>query len=144
MTVATRPPVREVDTFRDRFNRMLAEFDSLPFELWERLPVPIDLQETEDRIVVKATLPGIKAEDIEIDVRDQTLYLRGESREEREEKEGTWHRRERRLGRVERSMTLPATVDPGQTDALLTDGVLTVTLVKQEPSAGRKITVRTQ
>lgn len=103
----------------------------------------IDLQETEDEIVVKATMPGIKSEDIEVKVAQNTLTIRGESREAREETQGTWHTRERRMGSVYRSMTLPSPVSEDRAEATMSDGVLKIRLPKSGDTTGKRIEVKT-
>lgn len=143
MSMTAWSPRREIEAFKERFNRLLEDIDTWPREFVDVSMMAVDVQETDDKVVVKAEMPGIKAEDIEVDVRDTTLYLRGETKEEREESEGTWHRRERRIGRVERAVTLPAPVDSASADAVISDGVLTVTLPKREPTPTQKIVVKT-
>ncbi len=70
------------------------------------------------------------------------LTIQGETREERDETEGTWHRRERRLGRVYRAVTLPSDVDDENAEASLTDGVLEIRLPKTEPAEQRRIPIQ--
>lgn len=142
MTLAPRSPMRELEAFRDRVNRMLADLEGMPAEWRESSAVPVDMKETDDDITVRATMPGIKPEDVDINIRNGVLHLRGTSQEEREEKEGTWHRRERRFGRVERSLTLPAPVDIEKTEAELVNGVLAVTMPKMEPTPHKRISVK--
>jgi len=141
LTIPDRP-VRQALTLRERFDRLLDELESWPFELWENLPVPVDMQETDDEVIVTATMPGIRMEDIEINLQGSTLTIRGESREEREETTGTWHRRERKIGSVERRVLVPVAVDADRAEASLRDGVLRVRLPKQNPEPVRKIEVK--
>lgn len=142
MTITTTRPTPPVDTFRDRINRMLAEAEGWPFELWDRIPMPVDVEETDGEIVVTASMPGYARDEIDINVRNGTLYIEGATEDEREEKEATWHRRERRVGTVKRSILLPAAVDDERAEATLRDGVLRVTLPKRDQAPGRKISVQ--
>jgi HSP20 family protein len=103
---------------------------------------PVDLLETGEEVVEKASLPGVKPEDIEISVTGQLLTVRGESREEKEEKAQNYYRRERRHGTFVRQMTLPAEVDSTKADATFEDGVLRLTLPKAEAAKPKTIKVQ--
>lgn len=142
MSITTTRPAPLADTFRDRVNRMLADFESWPYELWDRVPMPVDVEETETEVIVTASMPGYTKDEIEINVRNGTLHIQGVTEDEREERDATWHRRERRVGTVQRSILLPAPVDDERAEATLKDGVLKVTLPKTDMTPGRKITVQ--
>ena len=144
MSITTRRPDQPVDTFRDRINRMFAEVEGWPYEIMERIPVPVDVEETDDQIVVTASMPGYTTEEIEINVRNGSLHIQGVTEDEREEKDATWHRKERRVGTVKRSVLLPAVVDDERAEATLRDGVLQVTLPKRDPTPVRKIEVQSE
>ena len=105
---------------------------------------PIDLCETADEAVVKAWLPGVKAEDIDISVTGQVLTLRGESNEEHEEKSQNYYRRERRSGTFLRQISLPTEVDSARAEASFEDGVLKLRLPKAEAVKPRTIKVHTK
>ncbi|MBO6935952.1 MAG: Hsp20/alpha crystallin family protein [Deltaproteobacteria bacterium] len=101
----------------------------------------VDIVESPDAFEVRAEIPGMKAEDIHIDVEKNVLTLRGE-RQLEETTEGTDYKRvERSYGTFTRSFTLPETVDDEQIEAKLTDGVLTVRLPKREAPSARRIEV---
>jgi HSP20 family protein len=136
MSVATRSPFREIESLRERIDRL---FGDLPTE--SKVP-PIDVQEMDDQVVVKATMPGIKPEDIEVTVENGMLKIYGESKEERDETKGTWHLVERSYGSVSRSIMLPAAVTEDAAEAKLEDGVLEVRLPKAAPSAQTRIEVK--
>ena len=102
---------------------------------------PVDLYETDDQVVVKASLPGVKPEDIDISVSGQLLTLRGESKEEHEEKAQNYYRRERRSGSFVRQFTLPAEVDASKADARFEHGVLNLSLPKAESLKPKTIKV---
>jgi HSP20 family protein len=102
----------------------------------------VDLTDTNGEFTLTAELPGVKPKDVEVNVEDDALTIRGEKKEER--KEETKNRRlyERSYGSFERSFTLPRSVDPDQVKADFENGVLTVHLPKREGAMGRKIEIR--
>ncbi len=102
----------------------------------------LDVSETENNFVVKASVPGINPDDLEINFTDNTLTIQGETKEERTDENERYHVRERRFGRFMRSMTLPVAVNSEQIDAQYDNGVLTLTLPKAEETKPRKINVR--
>lgn len=103
----------------------------------------LDLWEDEGQLYVEAELPGLNLEDLEIYVnRKRQLILRGE-RKRPEAQAGTWHRQERGYGKFARSLTLPLNVDPDRVEARFNQGVLTITLPKEEDALPRKIEVKT-
>ena len=101
-----------------------------------------DVVETEREIRVVTELPGLKRDNIEVDVENNVLTIRGEKREERTEGEqGKWHLAERRYGTFTRSFVLPRDVDAESIGARFEDGVLTVVIPKSEKARRRKIEV---
>lgn len=101
-----------------------------------------DVVETEREIRVVTEMPGLKRENIEIDVENNVLTIRGEKRDERTEGEqGKWHLAERRWGTFARSFVLPRDVDAENIQAAFQDGVLTVTVPKSEKARRRRIEV---
>ena len=101
-----------------------------------------DVLETEREIRVVTEMPGLKRENIEVDVENNVLTIRGEKREERTEGEqGKWHLAERRYGTFSRSFVLPRDVDAENISASFEDGVLTVTVPKSEKARRRRIDV---
>lgn len=102
----------------------------------------MDLSETDKTLEVKMDVPGFKPDEIKVEVRDNTLFVSGEHREEKEEKGKRFHRVERRSGSIERSIALPAPVDKEKVAAVCRDGVLTVTLPKTADASTRKIEVK--
>lgn len=130
---------REMDNLFDRF------FQDWPFragttngDYWPAL----DLGEAEGNLVVKAELPGLKAEDVEINVMGDTLTISGEKKAEQEDNSEGLVYRERRYGSFRRTIQLPSNVDAEKVEATFTDGVLTVTLPKDQKSMPRKIAVK--
>jgi HSP20 family protein len=141
MSLATITRKPELETLRERINRMFAEFGTWPRVDAEMLSMPVDMQETDSELRVTASLPGVKAEDIYVDVDRGMLTIRGESREERDEDQGRWHVQERKVGSIQRAMTLPAAVDADTARATIEDGVLTVTFTKTTQSKPKSIEV---
>jgi len=102
---------------------------------------PVDITETKDSIIVRTELPGLTREDVEIDVANGILTIRGEKKVEEEDKGRTWHRREVRYGSFSRSFSLPSDVKSEEAKAAFSDGILTVVLPKEEKAVHRKIEI---
>jgi HSP20 family protein len=119
-------------------DRLFSQLFGQPLVRWEReeeegIRIPtIDLVETEQELVVKAEMPGIDKDKIEVEVLPELLNISAEMHEEREEKDVTHHRCERVWGRFERSIPLPAEVVTDQTKATYRDGLLEIHLPKTE------------
>lgn len=128
----------------DLFDRFFEDFwKPAPFAETETWFAPsIDVSETDDTITVKAEIPGMKKEDIDITVSEGLLTLSGEKKADHEEKGESYHVRESRYGAFRRSIRLPAEVESDQIDAGYQDGVLTVTVPKGEGAKRKKIEVR--
>lgn len=117
---------------------------SLPGQTGMHVP-RMDVSETDDAVQVSTDLPGLKAEEIQIDVRDNVVTISGSSSEETElqtKSDRRYHRIERRKGSFSRAVTLPCDVDADSADAVLKDGVLHLTLKKTKPAKPQKITIR--
>lgn len=130
-------------SFRKEMDDMLSRFGMEP-ENWPSLEhVPaLDLSETEATVEVKMDVPGIKPEDIEIQVRGNLLTISGKTQEEKEEKGREFHRIERHSGSFSRSVTLPCDVVGAKAKAEYKNGVLTLTMPKTEPVHAQKIEVK--
>lgn len=102
----------------------------------------IDMYETKDDVVVKAALPGIKPDQVEVSITGDTLMIRGEAKEEHEVKEKDYIRRERRYGSFCRSLTLPSGIKSDKADASFENGVLTIKVPKAEESKPKTIKVK--
>jgi HSP20 family protein len=146
--MATHNPwdaMRELATMQDRMNRIWGSvYDRGHDDVTSRgswLP-PVDIYETDaHEIVLKAEAPGLKREDIELTVENNTLTIRGERRKDDGISEDRYHRVERTFGPFSRSFTLPSTVDANRVCAEYRDGVLTVTLPMREEARPRQIQV---
>ena len=102
----------------------------------------LELAENEDRVTVRLELPGVKEEDIEISLVENTLTITGEKKREEKIKEEDFVRVERVYGKFQRSVSLPTTVDSQKVEAKLTDGVLEIVLPKHEAVKPRRITLK--
>ena len=127
-------PFRELSDMRETMDRLFERGFSRPWRLltWDMGEgfFPVDLYETDNEVVVKASLPGVKAEDVEIAVTGDTLTIKGETKEEHEEKKPNYYRQERRYGAFQRVLTLPVRVDADKADATFEQGVLNLRLPK--------------
>jgi len=108
----------------------------------EALPVRIDVRETAEAYVVSADLPGVKKEDIHVQIDGNEVSITAETRRESEAKEGEkWLRSERFYGKAGRRFALPVELDEAKSAARFTDGVLELTLAKKVPAASRKLQI---
>lgn len=124
-TLTRWQPFAELDDLRARFDRMLGDFTDGERGGWTPA---IDVVEHEDKIAVHANVPGIKPEEIKVDVSDDVLTISGEHTEETEEKGKRYVRRERRYGSFSRAIALPENAKRDEIDATCHDGVLEVTV----------------
>jgi HSP20 family protein len=127
----------EMDDLFDGFFRGLDR----PFAGYKAWPA-IDVAEEENAIVVRAEIPGCKAEDIDISVYGNTLTISGEKKFEEEKKEKGYYHIESTYGSFRRELTLPTDVDPGKVDAACKDGVLSITLPKAASAKAVKVKVK--
>jgi len=116
-------PFVELADLRTRFDRLLGEVSDGREHRWKPA---IDVVRDGDDLVLKVDLPGIKPEEVKIEVEDDVLTVSGEHEETTEEKDKDFVRRERRFGSFDRSLALPAGVDPKKIEAKTHDGVLEV------------------
>jgi HSP20 family protein len=103
--------------------------------------VPLDLYETDDAVVARATLPGVKPEDLEITVSGDTLTIRGERQHEEKEKKQNYYRQESWHGTFARSVALPTQVNADRAEAVFENGVLKLTIPKAESAKPKTIKV---
>jgi HSP20 family protein len=125
------------------FDRFLDLIPGEALEVSGEWTPKVDVTETKDAIVVRAEIPGVEQKDIQVNLQDQVLTIKGEKHQEKEEKDERHHRIERSYGGFARSMRLPSTVDAGKVTASFKDGVLTVTLPKTPAAKGTTIPVKT-
>ena len=143
--VAPWKPLTEITRFRKEMDRLWEDFFggkemASPEMAW----VPaVDVSETDDSIVVKAEVPGMEAKDIEISFSGDTLRIKGEKKQESEEKKENYHRIETRYGAFSRSIRMPVSVDPDKIEAKYDKGVLKIVLKKKEEAKPKQIEVKT-
>jgi HSP20 family protein len=123
------------------FDGLLPEYDTDNMVVAQWAP-RVDVSESKDAYVIKAELPGVSKSDVKITLHDNVLTIKGEKKEEKEEKDVNVHRIERSFGMFERAFSLPLTVKSDKIDASFKDGVLTVTLPKAEEAKPKEIEVR--
>lgn len=144
MAIERWEPFREAVSLRDAMDALFQESFIRPgggYGANGPVALPLDVSETEDEFVVKASLPGVKPEDVQITVQGDTLTIRGESRAEEVAKGANWRLRERRFGSFQRSLTLSAPVGADRAEAHYEHGVLTLTLPKSEEAKPRQIKI---
>ena len=127
----------EMDDLFDSFFRGLDK----PLGTYKAWP-SIDVAEEENSIVVRAEVPGCKAEDIEISAYDNTLTISGEKKHSEEKKDKSYYHVESTYGSFRREVTLPTDIDASNIEAVCKDGVLNITLPKAEKTKAVKITVK--
>ncbi len=140
-------PARAFDSLWREFDRFLdtSLFGDREREFFGRDFVPaIDIHEEDDKITVRADLPGLKKDEIDLSIRDNVLTLKGERKQEHEDKGKDYHRIERRYGQFIRSIPLPDTVDADKVSADYRDGVLEIVAPKSSESKTKKIAVKAE
>jgi HSP20 family protein len=136
MSLSHFDPLANFRVFEDAFNRMLSEPQT------NRPWTPaVDIYETENELVLKADLPDVDPQNVDVRVENQTLTVSGERKFESEKSEKGFHRIERSYGNFTRSFTVPNTFDTGNVAASFKNGVLTVKLPKKEAAKPRQIKI---
>ena len=138
-----RQPFAELEQVSDRMRRLLEEtfggFGSLITETAGWSPL-VDIEEQDDAYVLEAELPGVKRQDVNIELVGNELTINGEIKER--ERKGPLRRRERRTGRFEYRVRLPDQIDADKIDAKLDNGVLTLTIAKKAEAKPRRIEIK--
>jgi len=136
-------PAREMMSLRDAMDRLFDDAFTRPLSIRDGWSMPaIDMYQTDNELIVKAALPGIKADEVQINITGEMLSLKGEIKHEEEKKEKAWHIREQRFGSFERSVVLPTEVVADKAEANFENGILTITLPKAEDVKPKTITVK--
>jgi len=144
MTIERWDPFREAVSLGDAMNLLFRESFVRPSSGTGQsglATLPLDVSENENEFVVKASLPGVKPEDVQITVHGDTLTIRAETKAEEEKKGERWHLRERRSGSFQRSLSLATPVNSDKAQAQFEHGVLTLVLPKSEQAKPRQIKV---
>lgn len=147
MAIVKYNPLRDLKSMQEQMNRLLdmAWNRETGEELQEGIWQPaVDIFEDEDRVVIKAELPGIDQKDIEVKIEESTLILKGERKHDESMKRENYHRLERYYGSFQRSFSLPHTIDQERIKATCENGVLTINLPKREESKPKQITIEIQ
>jgi len=146
--VPFRSPLEGVAVLQNRLNSIFNDFANVTGELQNEslssgnfIP-PVDVYEDANRLVLKLEVPGISQEDLQIDLENQTLTVKGERKFVNDEKEENFHRIERRYGSFVRSFTLPSTVEPESAQASYDNGVLAITLPKKEAGKPKQVPIQ--
>lgn len=136
-------PLREMESLRERMDDLLMPYATRTAR-WpgaEAWSPPVDVEETENELVVRAELPGMKKDDIDVSVQGDTLSIRGERKFDGEEKRQNYHRVERCYGAFQRYLVLPSEVDPAKAKAKYHDGVLELKMPKSERARPKKVAI---
>ena len=133
----------EFNRLRQEVNQLFNLFSPGSDPFFSRVYPAINLTEEGNHLYVRAELPGVKPESLDISVIEGKLMIRGERKIEEEDQKTNYHRREREAGFFRRTIALPVRVDSGKVSASMKNGVLTITLPKSEEAMPRKITVKT-
>lgn len=145
-SAAAQSPWDEMDRFfENAFPRGPSRFGRWPWPEWTprldaKMPA-VDVIDRPDHIIVRAEIPGVKKEDLDVSVSDNLVTIRATTKYEEEKEEGEYYRCEMRHGEISRSVSLPATVDGSDARASFKDGILELTLPKTAPSKRRSIKV---
>jgi HSP20 family protein len=137
-------------TLREAMDRLFDDAFTRPLSMmreggWAGFSSPaIDMYQTDNEVIVKASLPGIKADEVQLNITGDLLTIKGEKKEQEEKKDKAWHIREQRWGTFERSVRLPVTVVGDRARAEFEDGILTMTLPKAEEVKPKTITINTK
>ncbi len=146
MALTRWDPFREMTSLRQAMDRLLEESFVMPRfgagGMAGGMGFDMDVLEQGDNLVVKASLPGVKPEDVNVTVENNVLTIKGEMREETEGGEGRYRHRERRWGSFQRAVLLPSDVDAQACDASFEHGVLTIKLPKSEQAKAKRIPIR--
>jgi len=148
MAVVKWDPFRDLLSIQDRMNKLFEQSlsrsrteEGIAASTWTPA---VDIYETPETVVMKAELPGLSRDDIEIQIRDNTLTLKGERRFAKDVQQENYLRIERAYGAFQRSFTLPATIQRENIRAVFLDGVLELTLPKAEEAKPKKIAIEVQ
>ena len=142
--LAVRDPFDMTGTFRQLFDRLFDEPTTRmanPFV--EEGTLPVDISERDGKIWVRASVPGFKRDEIDVQVHEGVLSITARKSEEKEEHGDRWFRRERYYGSLSRRIALPGIVDQGDVDATLEDGVLTLSMALPAAARPKQIEIKT-
>ena len=146
MAIEKWHPLTDIMTLRQAMDRLFDDSFVRPYRSLgsngQVVAPALDVYQTPGEIVVKGTLPGVKPEDVNIDVTGDTLTIKGESKAEQEVEREDYLYQERRYGAFSRSVVLPGGLKSDKTEATMEDGVLTITIPKAEEVKPKAIKVK--
>ena len=134
-------PFQELVAINNRLSRTLGDVPSTEDSFGSWAP-PVDIFEKNDHLVIRAEIPGVKKDDMDVRIENGVLTLHGERKNETEVKEANAYRMERIYGTFTRSFSLPTTVDATKVAATYKDGVLEVTVPKAETAKPKKVNIQ--
>lgn len=138
-------PFGEMARMRNEIDRLFEDAFNAPVGKWDRSSVwgfPLDVTENEEAFVVKAAVPGMNPDDLEITISDNVLTIKGETNFEETKEDEKVHLQERRFGSFMRSITLPSPVESDAVEATYENGVLTLSIPKAEAVKPKRIAVK--
>ncbi len=147
MAIVKYSPLRELRSMQEQMGRLLdlawsrETGEDLRDGVWQPL---VDIFERGESVVIRAELPGVEQQDIEVKIEDTTLTIRGERRQDTDVGNESYHRIERCYGPFQRSFSLPHTIEPEKASAACDKGVLTIVLPKKSDEIPRPITVKVE
>jgi HSP20 family protein len=145
MTLARFSPMTDFVSLREAMDRLFEDSVIKP-TTWTglsagQIAVPVDLWETNDAYHLRADLPGLAPEDIDINVTSESVAIAGETKPQQDVTNDGWLRQERRVGKFQRAFTLPVQIDPDKVQATFTNGVLELVVPKADQVKPRTIKV---
>lgn len=141
MSIVRFDPFRDITSFRDDINRLFARTLGEGVGTSQTWTPAVDVFETGEAVILKAELPGLGVDDVDVEVDDNVLTISGERTLTDRVEEGHYYRLERSYGRFSRSLTLPQGIRADEVSATFTDGVLEVRIPKAEEAKPRKVAV---
>ena len=144
MSLIRWEPFNELMSLRQAMDRLLEDSFVTPsrvFGRWEGA-MPIDMYQTENEVVVKTALPGVKPDEVEITISGDTLCIRGEKKADEKIKREDYIYQEHRYGAFSRTVALPGGLDTNKAEATFEDGILTLTIPKSEEVKPKQIKVK--
>jgi HSP20 family protein len=147
MTMIRWEPFGNMMSLRNAMDQLFEDSFIRPSRFWPEFRASestfdLDMYQTDNDVVVKAAIPGIDPEEVDISLTGDVLTIKGEHKEEQEVKEENYFRKERRYGTFTRSIQIPVSVESDKVDAVFENGVLTLTLPKAEEVKPKQIKVK--
>lgn len=144
MSMIRWEPFSELMSLRQAMDRLFEDSFVTPSRAFGRLDIamPVDMYQTENEVVVKTAVPGVKPEEVDITITGDTLCIKGEKKADEKVKRDDYIYQEHRYGTFSRAVNLPAGLDTGKAEASFEDGILTLTIPKSEEVKPKQIKVK--